>query len=64
MTGNTSAFAGYSEGGFYGKEEMEHGHFLGVIGTTLFILEGVNWVICLAHNHDFLVCAIYDRALN
>lgn len=35
------------------KEEMEHGHFLGVIGTTLFILEGVNRVICLAHNQDF-----------
>ena len=46
------------------KEEMEHGHFLGVIGTTLFILEGVNGVICLAHNHDFLVCAVKDRALN
>jgi len=46
------------------KEEMEHGDFLGVIGTTRFILEGVNGVICLAHNHDFLVCAINDKALN
>ena len=24
------------------KEEMEHGHCLSVIGTTRFILEGVN----------------------
>ena len=46
------------------KQEMVHGHFLGVIGTTLFILEGVKGVICLAHNHDFLVCATNDRALN
>lgn len=46
------------------KEEMEHGHFLGVNGTTLFILEGVNGVICLTHNHDFLMYAINDSALN
>ena len=46
------------------KEDMERGHFLGVNGTTLFILEDVNGVICLAHNHYFLVYAINDSALN
>ena len=46
------------------KEEMVHRHFLVVIGTTLFTLEGVSGVICLAHSHDFLVFAINDRALN
>ena len=47
-----------------GKRKWCTAIFLGLWELLCLYKEGVNGVICLAHNHDFLVCAINDRALD